>query len=69
MGIPFILKVKYSFLFNTKPIFTGGFHDIFHLLMQWRGQEFDNGVIVFDIISIAKTDFVKLATSFTLIGT
>ena len=36
----------------------GGFHDIIHLVMQWTGQDFeDGGRFVFDITSMVKTDF------------
>ena len=46
--------------------YLGGFHDIIHLVMQWTGQDFeDGGRFVFDITSMVKTDFPKLPTSFT----
>ena len=38
----------------------GGFHDIIHLVMQWTGQDFeDGGRFVFDITSMVKTDFAS----------
>ena len=41
-------------------LFTVGFHDIIHLVMQWTGQDFeDGGRFVFDITSMVKTDFAS----------